>query len=113
MKVYIHGVPIDLQEKRTKTIQNNGLNPLWNEDLSFTINCPELAIIYLEVRDDDLGKDDSIGYYAIRFENMRPGYRHIPLRNQMSKGVLFVGIRIEPVHTRVGYKTDLEEVTYM
>ena len=53
---------------------DNGFNPIWNEDFTFNINCPELAFIKFKVMDKDTGsKDDLIGYYAIRFENIRPG----------------------------------------
>ena len=87
-------MPADQAEAKTQIIKDNGFNPIWNQDFKFVINCPELAFIRFAVKDDDLGKDQLIGHYELRFENMRPGYRHIPLINKKSKGTLFVGVRI-------------------
>ncbi|RNA22069.1 1-phosphatidylinositol 4-5-bisphosphate phosphodiesterase delta-1 [Brachionus plicatilis] len=92
--VKIVGVPSDKQEKKTQTIRDNGLNPIWNEDLEFNIHCPELAFVRFIVKDEDLGSDDFVGSNAFRFENIKQGYRHVPLKNKYSKGTLFVGIRI-------------------
>lgn len=71
--ISIYGVPDDNQEKKTKAIKNNGLNPIWNEDFKFVVNCPELAFIKFTVKDDDFGKNSVVGSYTIRFENIRTG----------------------------------------
>lgn len=92
--IQIHGVPADMCERKTKTIDNNGFNPLWNEDFSFVINCPELAFVKFSIKDNDIGKDTTLGHYTIRFINIREGYRHIKLKNKSSSGTLFVAIRI-------------------
>ena len=63
----------DLCEKKTKTVRDNGFNPIWNEDFQFLVNCPELAFIKFSVFDQDTGKDDLIGEYAIKFNNIRQG----------------------------------------
>lgn len=97
VKVSIYGVPSDVAEERTKSITDNGFNPIWNEDFKFIVNCPELAFVRFNVLDEDVGKDQSIGYYTIRFENMRQGYRHVRLKNSESKGTLFVGIKITDI----------------
>lgn len=49
------------------------MNPIWNEDLEFNINCPELAFVRFIVKDEDLGNDDFVGSNAFRFENIRQG----------------------------------------
>ncbi|CAF0759543.1 unnamed protein product [Brachionus calyciflorus] len=94
VSIKIYGVPIDKNEAKTQTVKDNGLNPIWNEDFEFTINCPELAFVKFIVKDEDVGNDDFIGQYTIRFQNIKQGYRHIALKNKSSKGTLFVGIRI-------------------
>lgn len=73
MRINIYGVPADLSEKSTKVVKDNGLNPIWNEDFKFVVNCPELAFVKFSVFDDDVGKDDLIGLHTIRFENIRQG----------------------------------------
>ena len=95
--VQTYGVDSDRNEQKTKTINDNGFNPIWNEDLRFDINCPELAFVKFKVLDkDNASSDDLIGHYTIRFQNIRCGYRHIKLVNKYSKGTLFVGIKIQP-----------------
>ncbi len=71
--INIYGVNDDLCEKKTKSIQDNGFNPIWNEDFKFLVNCPELAFVKFTVFDEDVGKDDFLGEYAIRFSNIRQG----------------------------------------
>ncbi len=73
VSVNIHGVPSDEAEKKTRHIKDNGFNPVWNEDFKFSINCPELAFVRFTVKDEDLGKDDLLGFYTIRFECIRKG----------------------------------------
>lgn len=95
--IQTYGVKSDISEQRTKTISDNGFNPIWNEDFRFDINCPELAFVKFKVMDKDTASnDDLIGYYAIRFQNIRCGYRHVKLINKQSKGTLFLGIKIQP-----------------
>jgi Ca2+-dependent lipid-binding protein len=71
--VNIFGIKLDLAEKKTKSVQDNGFNPIWNETFKFVVNCPELAFVKFTVKDEDIGKDQFIGDFTIRFNNMRPG----------------------------------------
>ncbi len=73
VQINIFGVPADRLEERTKTVDDNGYNPLWNEDFEFRVNCPELAFVKFTVKDDDVSKDDMVGEYTVRFENLRSG----------------------------------------
>ena len=112
VKVSIFGVPSDCYEKKTKSIKDNGVNPIWNHDFKFLINCPELAIVRFTVRDDDVGKDQLIGNFAIRLLSMKSGYRHVRLKNKESKGTLFVGIKIEPVNKNIDL-TQIDQIDYV
>ena len=71
--VNIYGLKSDLAEKKTKSVQDNGFNPLWNETFKFTVNCPELAFVKFTIKDEDIGKNQLIGEYTIKFENMKHG----------------------------------------
>jgi hypothetical protein len=71
--VAVHGVREDNAEARTRTVKDNGFNPVWNEKLDFVVNCPELAFVRFTVKDDDFGRDQLIGDYAVRFQNIREG----------------------------------------
>ncbi|XP_042300757.1 inactive phospholipase C-like protein 1 isoform X2 [Sceloporus undulatus] len=94
----IHGIPADCTEQRTKTVQQNSDNPIFDESFEFEINLPELAMIRFVVLDDDYIGDEFIGQCAIPLECIQPGYRHIPLRSFvgdiMEHVTLFVHIAI-------------------
>ncbi|XP_028835759.1 inactive phospholipase C-like protein 2 isoform X2 [Denticeps clupeoides] len=79
--VEIHGIPADCAEQRTKTVHQNGDNPLFDESFEFQINLPELAMVRFVVLDDDYIGDEFIGQYTIPFECLQPGFRHIPLQS--------------------------------
>ncbi|XP_041964406.1 inactive phospholipase C-like protein 2 [Alosa sapidissima] len=79
--VEIHGIPADCAEQRTKTVNQNGDNPLFDESCEFQINLPELAMVRFVVLDDDYIGDEFIGQYTIPFECLQPGFRHIPLQS--------------------------------
>ncbi|KAI0207494.1 Inactive phospholipase C-like protein 1 [Lamellibrachia satsuma] len=42
--VEIFGIPADCAEERTKTVQHNGLNPLFDNSFEFQVNPPELTL---------------------------------------------------------------------
>ncbi|XP_062292622.1 inactive phospholipase C-like protein 2 [Scomber scombrus] len=79
--VEIHGIPADCTERRTRTILQNGDNPIFDESFEFQINLPELAMVRFVVLDDDFIVDEFIGQYAIPLECLQPGYRHVPLQS--------------------------------
>ncbi|KAL4657778.1 inactive phospholipase C-like protein 2 [Arapaima gigas] len=96
--VEIHGIPADCAEQRTKTISQNGDNPIFDESFEFQINLPELAALRFVVLDDDYIGDEFIGQYTIPFECLQPGYRHVPLQSLtgefLPNTMLFVHIAI-------------------
>uniref|UniRef100_A0A3B5KMI7 Phosphoinositide phospholipase C n=1 Tax=Xiphophorus couchianus TaxID=32473 RepID=A0A3B5KMI7_9TELE len=79
--VEIHGIPADCSERRTRTVRQNGDNPIFDESFEFQINLPELAMVRFVVLDDDFIGDEFIGQYTIPLECLQPGYRHVPLQS--------------------------------
>uniref|UniRef100_A0A8C0YFN1 Phosphoinositide phospholipase C n=1 Tax=Cyprinus carpio carpio TaxID=630221 RepID=A0A8C0YFN1_CYPCA len=79
--IEIHGIPADCAEQRTKTVHQNGDNPIFDESFEFQINLPELAMVRFVVLDDDYIGDEFIAQYTIPFECIQPGFRHIPLQS--------------------------------
>ncbi|XP_077175454.1 inactive phospholipase C-like protein 1 isoform X2 [Paroedura picta] len=96
--IEIHGIPADCAEQRTKTVQQNSDNPIFDESFEFQINLPELAMIRFVVLDDDYIGDEFIGQYTCPLECLQPGYRHVPLRSFvgdiMEHVTLFVHVAI-------------------
>ncbi|KAM4539069.1 inactive phospholipase C-like protein 2 [Odontesthes bonariensis] len=79
--VEIHGIPADCTERRTRTVTQNGDNPIFDESFEFQINLPELAMVRFVVLDDEFIGDEFIGQYTIPLECLQPGYRHVPLQS--------------------------------
>ncbi|XP_043922907.1 inactive phospholipase C-like protein 2 [Protopterus annectens] len=96
--VEIHGIPVDCAEQRTKTVKQNGDNPIFDESFEFQVNLPELAMVRFVVLDDDYIGDEFIGQYTIPFECLQPGYRHVPLQSLSGEvlpyATLFVHVAI-------------------
>lgn len=78
--VEIFGIPADAQKYRTKTIADNGFNPVWNETFQLNLHCPEVALLRLCVKDfDSTSANDFVGEYTIPVESVRSGYSHLRL----------------------------------
>mmetsp|Transcript_30638 Transcript_30638/g.70142 ORF Transcript_30638/g.70142 Transcript_30638/m.70142 type:complete len:845 (-) Transcript_30638:341-2875(-) len=77
----------NVQSFKTQSVLNNGLNPVWNNEImEFVISNPEIAVILFGVWDNggniavygDL-KSHMIGFSAIPFSCLREGYRSVAL----------------------------------
>ncbi|MCJ8745781.1 hypothetical protein PDJAM_G00134480 [Pangasius djambal] len=80
VKVEVYGVPADRASAQTAYINDNGFNPMWNKNMHFTINVPDLALVRFVVEDYDAAShNDFIGQYTLPFTSVQNGYRHIPL----------------------------------
>uniref|UniRef100_A0A674BW76 Phosphoinositide phospholipase C n=1 Tax=Salmo trutta TaxID=8032 RepID=A0A674BW76_SALTR len=80
VKVEIYGVPADTCSKETRSIENNGFNPMWNETFQFDIHVPELALVRFLVEDyDSTSQNDLIGQYCLPLTSLQNGYRQVPL----------------------------------
>ncbi|XP_053301976.1 inactive phospholipase C-like protein 2 [Pleuronectes platessa] len=96
--VEIHGIPADCTERRTRTVIQDGDNPIFDESFEFEINLPELAMVRFVVLDDDFIGDEFIGQYTIPLECLQPGYRHVPLQcltgEELPHAKLFVHVAL-------------------
>ncbi|KAK1880708.1 Inactive phospholipase C-like protein 2 [Dissostichus eleginoides] len=96
--IEIHGIPADCTERRTRTVTQNGDNPVFDESFEFQINLPELAMVRFVVLDDDFIGDEFIGQYTIPLECLQPGYRHVPLQSltgeELPHAKLFVHVAL-------------------
>ncbi|KAK2157222.1 hypothetical protein LSH36_195g03077 [Paralvinella palmiformis] len=83
VEVDMYGLPTDTirREFRTRTVPNNGLNPVYNEE-SFVFRkvvLPDLAVIRIAVY-EETGK--LIGQRILPLDGLQAGYRHISLRTE-------------------------------
>ncbi|KAK7311240.1 hypothetical protein RJT34_09251 [Clitoria ternatea] len=82
-KICIVGVPADIAKKKTGVVSNNWF-PVWDEEFEFPLTVPELALLRIEVRDDDKHqKDDFGGQTCLPVSELKTGFRSVPLYDEM------------------------------
>lgn len=103
--IYVNG-PNDNFEVKTRTINDNGFNPVWNQAFTFEITSPELTYVTFHVNDEDVLSHDFIAFASVPVCCLRPGYRTLRLYNATGNtdqdfeyATLFVRIGVEPVGT--------------
>ncbi|MCD7462749.1 Phosphoinositide phospholipase C 4 [Datura stramonium] len=78
-RVGIAGVPADEIMKKTKTREDNW-TPVWDEEFTFSLTVPELALLRIEVHEYDMSeKDDFAGQTCIPVSELKPGIHAVPL----------------------------------
>lgn len=92
MQVGIAGVPNDSIMKKTKAIEDNWI-PTWNEEFTFKLTVPELALLRIEVHEYDMSeKDDFGGQTCIPVSELREGIRAVPLHSR--KGEKYKNVKL-------------------
>ena len=101
VEIEIAGIEADQTKRKTSTVRDNGLNPIWNETFNFVVQCSDLAFLRITVLDQDVSGDARFlghGTYPIKCI-CRRGYRSIPLMNEYSEelelSTLLVRIHVE------------------
>ncbi|XP_069955490.1 1-phosphatidylinositol 4,5-bisphosphate phosphodiesterase classes I and II isoform X4 [Cherax quadricarinatus] len=101
VEVEMYGLPADTVRKRfrTKTVPNNCINPVWDEEpfVFKKVVLPELASIRIVAYEE--GGRACLGNRVLPIVGLRPGYKHIALRNEAGQPL---GITSLFVHVKVG-----------
>jgi phosphatidylinositol phospholipase C, delta len=70
---------VDSGMKRTKAIEDNWV-PVWEEEFTFHLTVPEIALLRVEVHEYDMSeKDDFGGQTVLPVSELRPGIRAVAL----------------------------------
>lgn len=92
------GLPADtVRRKRTKIVPGNGLNPVYNEEpfIFKKVVLPDLACLRITAFEENR---KFIGTRILPVAGLRPGYRHVSLRNEslqpLTLPTLFVRISV-------------------
>ncbi|TKY56864.1 Phosphoinositide phospholipase C 6 [Spatholobus suberectus] len=72
-KVRIVGMPADVAKKKTKVMMDNWF-PVWDEEFEFRLTVPELALLLIQVKDKDPGKDDFAGQTCLPVSELKLGF---------------------------------------
>ncbi len=69
-----HGIPCDQQSHKTKTIDNNGFDPEWNQTFQFDIYFPQMCLIRFDVYDHDtFTKNDRLACFCLPITTIQTG----------------------------------------
>ncbi|GAY37855.1 hypothetical protein CUMW_032230 [Citrus unshiu] len=91
-KVGIAGVPADQIMKKTKPKEDNW-TPVWEQEFTFPLTVPELALLRIEVHEYDMSeKDDFAGQTCLPVSELKPGIRAVPLSDR--KGEMLNSVRL-------------------
>ncbi|KAK2557748.1 1-phosphatidylinositol 4 [Acropora cervicornis] len=93
VEIEVTGIPADNCKRRTKTVIDNGFNPVWEETITFTLTFPNLAIFRFVVWDEDPVGRDFIGQVTLPFPSIMEGYRHVHLDGNQQASI-FVHVLI-------------------
>lgn len=78
-KIGIVGVTADSKMEKTRTIEDNWI-PCWDEEFTFPLTVPELALLRIQVGEYDMSeKDDFGGQTCLPVTELKPGIRSTPL----------------------------------
>jgi phosphatidylinositol phospholipase C delta len=76
VRVSTHGLRCDERMEKTKVVENNGFDPVWNETFQFSIKFPQMCLLYFSVLDYDLlTNDDRLAYFCSPVTIIQPGNR--------------------------------------
>jgi len=85
VSVIIDGPSSDRRSFRTKTVKNNGFNPVFKNDFKIPLAYPEMDLISFLVHDADfVSSDNFIGQYVLPVTCLREGFRIITLKDKKS-----------------------------
>ncbi|XP_063888080.1 1-phosphatidylinositol 4,5-bisphosphate phosphodiesterase epsilon-1-like isoform X4 [Scylla paramamosain] len=79
VEVEILGIPVDCLKFKTKVVQRNSFNPIWNDTFNIHVMFKDLAFLRLTVTDTSTGHTTALRILPLRC--LRRGYRHVRLRN--------------------------------
>jgi len=93
VEVCLKGSPLDEKENakvfRSHVVTNNGFNPRFDMETEFKLYCPDSSFVVFKVFYQKLAKDLKIGWNAVPFNCLRPGYRIISLLNSKLNPIEF------------------------
>jgi phosphatidylinositol phospholipase C epsilon len=98
IEVEIIGIMADCVKEKTKTVQRNAVNPIWQQNFSFRVNFLEFAFLRVAVCDSG-SNGKCVAQRVIPLKCLRPGFRHVRLRTPsnlpLDQSTLFVRSRFE------------------
>ena len=81
-QIGIAGIPLDTTSYRTETDADEWF-PVWDKEFVFPLRVPELALLYITVKDYDSNtQNDFAGQTCLPLSEIRPGIRAVRLHDR-------------------------------
>ncbi|EXC01430.1 Phosphoinositide phospholipase C 6 [Morus notabilis] len=91
--------------KKTKKKEDDW-TPVWDEEFTFPLTVPELALLRVEINEYDMSeKDDFAGQTCLPVSELKPGIRAVPLFDR--KGDKYNSLESEVEYVRIQGNTDI------
>ncbi|RWS03101.1 1-phosphatidylinositol-4:5-bisphosphate phosphodiesterase epsilon-1-like protein, partial [Dinothrombium tinctorium] len=85
VEVEIIGIPVDCNKQRTKLVQRNSLNPIFNDTFVFRVTFVDLAFIRFAVY--DVSANHVVSQRVVPIKALKPGYRHLRLNSVQNQAL--------------------------
>jgi len=95
------------QIDRTRVAKSGGRNPMWNQSFAFDVTDATNPMITIEVKDEDVGKDDFVGEMSLNFGEMAAQNRTVDgwfpvYRDRRRKEAGEIQLKMNFVHGKPG-----------
>ncbi|KAI9566032.1 hypothetical protein GHT06_009831 [Daphnia sinensis] len=101
LDVEIVGIPADCVKHKSKMVQRNGINPVFQDKFEFTVLFRDLAFLRLTVT--DVASNHVTAQRVIPVNYLRPGYRHVRLNNTQNQPLPLSSLFIHTKFEEEGY----------
>ncbi|XP_023235323.1 uncharacterized protein LOC111634715 isoform X2 [Centruroides sculpturatus] len=85
VEMEIIGIPVDCNRQKTKLVQRNSLNPIWNDSFHFKVTFIDLAFLRFSVT--DMSTNHVTAQRVIPLICLKQGYRHVRLKNLQNQAL--------------------------
>jgi len=108
VEVEVIGADYDYVKLKTKVVQDNGFNPVWDESFNLRILNPDLALIRFCVYDEDMfGDPNFLGAATLPALCLLSGYRSLQLKNGYSEELELSSLLLQIISKQVDTASSL------
>jgi len=93
----VFGADGQIKKAKTKTVRDNGFNPMWEETSEFLVFDPELTMLRFAIMDEGVKEDQLVAYNTFPLNMLTLGYRHIPLYDAKHNLIPFSSLYVRVV----------------
>ncbi|EYC06425.1 hypothetical protein Y032_0076g1053 [Ancylostoma ceylanicum] len=98
VEIEVIGIPTDCVKEKTKIVQRNSVNPIWNHTIQLRVVFVDLAFLRIAVCDSSQN-GRVVAHRVVPIRCIRPGFRHLPLRSSsnqpLDNSTIFLRTRFE------------------